>query len=67
MLLALQCSSLYLSIILTLFILSTLFDKDYSRIPHHIIYIYIYIYIYNIIYIENKLDYGVSHVSLSYL
>ena len=38
---------LYLSIILTLFILSTLFYKDYSKISYYIIsYIYIYIYIY---------------------
>ena len=41
----------YLSIILTLFILSTLFNKDYTRILHTYIYIYIYICIYMYIYI----------------
>ena len=41
----------YLSIILTLFILSSLFDNDYTRISYIYIYIYIYIYMMYILYI----------------
>ena len=49
---------LYLSIILTLFILSTLFYKDYSKISYYIIsYIYIYIYMCVTVYLWRKLTF----------
>ena len=35
----------YLGIILTLFIFSTLFDKDYTRISYIYMYVYVYIHI----------------------
>ena len=49
---------LYLSIILTLFILSTLFYKDYSKISYYIIsYIYIYICVCVTVYLWRKLTF----------